>query len=199
MNALTQTALVGTARQPDATLATGTALDGLAGTLDAASIERRILLVAGALAVYHLAGEIPTMAPAAPDPCPAETRPFCPPGAAQTLVALFGSPRAGLLPEALGYLAHAGRVLSHELLLPALNARDADQRAAVRPVLGERGRWLARQHPAWAWAAAAPTDDLPPDAEQLWQEGTPDERQDVFRRLRLADPARARAWLAGVW
>src|SRR6266567_1026378 len=40
---------------------------------------------------------------------------------------------------------------------------------------------------------------LPAGAEITWQEGTPEQRSEILRRLRASDPAKARQWLEGTW
>src|SRR5262249_23302895 len=83
----------------------------------------------------------------------------------------------------------------------ALEEADASVRAALTPVVGERGRWLARLNDAWQWPARAPlpAGQLPPDAEAIWDEGNFAERVAVLKQLRAADPTQARDWLAEVW
>src|SRR5262249_13084967 len=83
----------------------------------------------------------------------------------------------------------------------ALEEADASVRAALTPVVGERGRWLAQLNDEWQWAARAPlpAGQLPPDAEAIWDEGNFAERVAVLKQLRAADPTQARDWLAEVW
>jgi hypothetical protein len=56
----------------------------------------------------------------------------------------------------------------------------------LRPVIGERGRWLSRFNPAWRWAAdgSAAGDGVADDAETVWNEGTPAQRLEVLRRVK---------------
>jgi Family of unknown function (DUF5691) len=201
MNPLVDVALAGTARQPNAQLGTGTPVDSLVERLAEVSRERRLLLAAGTWAIYRTAGRRAGNASVAPSPCPPESQPVCSAGASTLLGTLFGGDHGQLLLEALGRLQAAGCILPPELLPVALDQRVAERRAALLPVLGERGRWLARFNPVWAWAVEGwlPGDALPPDAETIWQEGSAAQRIDVFRRLRVVDPARSREWLRAVW
>ncbi|HKV59149.1 MAG TPA: hypothetical protein VJO32_12745, partial [Ktedonobacteraceae bacterium] len=66
------TALVGTARQEQADTRIGTPVDTLVAELPAGEFERRLLLQAGAWAVYQQAGEIAEHLDEAPEPAPAE-------------------------------------------------------------------------------------------------------------------------------
>ncbi|HEU0053106.1 MAG TPA: DUF5691 domain-containing protein, partial [Longimicrobium sp.] len=73
-------------------------------------------------------------------------------------------------------------------------------RPLVLPVLGARGRWLARQEAKWAWAADVAAG--PPSVEEeekAWETGTADARATALARVRRVDPALARGWLERAW
>lgn len=202
MDALTKLALAGMARASEAgspDLATGTPLDGLLVGVEAAEPERRLLLAAGALAVYRQAGRRSLSDGAAPEPAPADDLPACSPAATSLLAALLSGQHAELLPEALALLRQAGRRLPPELLPAALSAgaRQADLRPALFPVLGARGRWLARFNPDWRWAEDGGA--LPPDAATIWEEGTSERRLALLRQVRVDAPALGREWLEASW
>lgn len=203
MDPLVKAALVGTVRaaEPVSTGSTGEPVDGLLRRAEVAEPERALLLAAGAWAVWRLAGWTPGLLPEPPEAAPEETRPVCTPRAAELLEQMLDGPYRVLLPEACGLLAAAGRRLPPALLPAALGLPRA-HRPPVRPVLGERGLWLARQEPAWAWATApdlgpdeGDEETLPADAERLWEEGSFDTREALLHRVRRVDPARGRAWL----
>jgi hypothetical protein len=63
---------------------------------------------------------------------------------------------------------------------------------AVLALTGERGRWLAAQHPDWDYVLGA-TD------ETAWETGSPAARLALLRRVRAADPNRARGLLNQTW
>ena len=197
---LVRAALLGTDQTRDLPAA-GPPLDALVDPL-AAPRERALLLRAGALAVYRLAGHRPDRAAApALAPCPADERRPCSPAMTEVLRALLTGEQRDLLPLALAELRGRGLVLPHELLPLAL-ACPEDQRPLLRAVLGARGRWLAAMNPAWSWALhdAAGVDGPPPaDAAQRWEEGDPQQRRQVLRQLRRHDPAAARAALEAAW
>jgi hypothetical protein len=201
--ALVTAALVGTARARAAAPATGTAVDALTEAQAAEGPERALLLRAGAWTIYKAAGYIAADAESDTDEPPApETLLVCPPAAAALLDHLLCGPHGELLPEALERVARAGCRLPSALLPAALSRGDTDERAKLLPVLGERGRWLARFNPRWSWVTQTLADTsgaLPADAETIWQEGTAGQRVEILRRLRAMDPAQARAWLEPVW
>lgn len=202
MDALVKAALVGTGRTAEPA-PTGTPVDGLLHRAAIGEPERALLLAAGAWAVWRQAGRKPAFLQEPPEAAPEETRPACGPRAAELLEQILDGPWRALLPEACGLLAAAGQRLPPALLPAALGLPKA-LRATVRPVLGERGAWLARQEPSWQWAAG-PTlgpepeegeeETVPADAERLWDEGSFETREALLRRVRKVDPARGRAWL----
>lgn len=197
MEPLVKVALVGTARTAEPAT-TGSPVDGLLRRTAVEEPERALLLIAGAWAVWRLAGRTPELLPEPPEAAPEETRPVCAPRTAELVEQMIDGPYRLLLPETCSLLAAAGQRLPHSLL-PAALGLPKPYRAAVRPVLGERGSWLARQDPAWAWAAGpAPEGEeegLPADAERLWEEGSFETREAILARMRRVDPARGRAWL----
>ena len=91
----------------------------------------------------------------------------------------------------LQHLAAAGWRLPPTLLPLALDTaqRASVLRPAVLAVLGERGRWLARHHRTWRYAAGS-TDNTPP--ETRWQEGTLAQRLQLLQGERQSQPSAAR-------
>ena len=200
MDELSRVALVGTQQAGGALPDGEPAARALFGALAAATRERELLLRAGAAAVVRRAGLAPRRIAALPAAAPADERRACGPALAEMVRALLGGSHAAVLPEALDLLSRAGLRLAPELLPAALDVSDRHLRERLRPVLGERGRWLARLEPAWAWAeAAALGDALPPDADARWDEGRQGERKALLGLARRLDVDRARAWLAAAW
>ncbi len=196
------TALVGTARQEQTDIITGAPVDSLLAELPAGESERRLLLQAGTWAVYRQAGELAPHLGEVPTPAPDETLPVCSQRIARLLHSMLLGEHADVLPTALDYLHEASLRLPHELLPQALSVRTTALRAAVFPVLGQRGIWLSQFNPAWSWVKNFLPDsngELPDDAETIWQEGSVGQRCEILRRLRSIDAAKARTWLEGVW
>ena len=196
------TALVGTARQEQTDLATGTPVDTLVTELPAGEFERRLLLQAGTWSVYRQAGEMAAHIDDVPEPAPDETLPVCSQSIARLLHGMLLGEHENLLPTALCYLQEAHLRIPYELLPQALSARTMVLQSAVFPVLGERGIWLSQFNPAWSWVKNfLPLADgaLPDDAETIWQEGSTGQRSEILRRLRAIDAAKGRVWLENVW
>jgi len=188
---------LGVAARPDSTPETA--------LLDAAAVGGALLRAA---LPARPAGDLP--APAAPD-----ATPLAPPAAVQLLGLLVSQPPVAvrLRPLALErwllVAADRGvRVPARALpRLLALVTQQPDLRAATRPVVGERGRWLAGLRPDWRWVldedpapavptrlspddwralpAAARADALPADDLDLL-EAALDDRSDKVRRQALA-------------
>ncbi len=165
--------------------------------------ERRLLLRAGAGWVYRAARRTletpPESAPAGPE----SRAPICSVGAESLLRTLLSAHRA-LLPEALARLEAAELAPPPTLLPQLLDLGEPALREATRPVLGDRGRWLAAQRRAWDWALRpAPgvgvTPPLPPDAERRWAEGTAAARVALLQQARRVDRVLADRWLRGTW
>ena len=199
MDALLNIALAGTTRADGTAVAPGTPADALAAGLPDVAPERRLLLMAGARAVYRRAGRVPGPVAATLDPAPAEQLPVCPPGAARLIGAMLAGQQAELLPEACAVLRRAGVRLPPDLLPAALDAghQSSALRPALAPVLGARGVWLARFNRDWRWldGMVRPFDvagDSPAEAATAWEEGTQGQRLAALRHVRGQDPARGR-------
>jgi hypothetical protein len=192
-----QAALPGTGRQaPPAPRGDGPLARHLAA-VDPTDREAALLAAAALTAGHERAGRLAARDPGpAPEPCPEESRPRAGEAAGALLRRVLGGEHPELLPEWLALAAAAGRLAPAELL-PALldaSAADAGRQAALLPVLGGRGRWLAAQQPAWAWVLGAAAPD-----EAAWHAGTPEVRRAFLARLRAENPARAVELLRDTW
>jgi len=196
-DSLLRAALLGAGREP------APAADARLETLlpeGALSPERRLLLLAGMEAIRRRAGYRPAQRAQPPDAAAVETRTACSKVVGQLVAELFAAGNDDLLAEAAALLDGAGQRLRPELLPTVLSNPDVDLRQAFLPVLGERGAWLARFHPAWSWAAAKQVEVVDAaEAKRLWAEGTFAERHSLFERVRARDPAAARDLLASSW
>jgi len=194
---LQQLLKIGTARAGRAAAGPGAPLDAL---LPAdADPDAALWLSLGALDLWERSGFVaPDQgAPLPHAPAPAETLRPCPPSA-QTMLSLLlrGAHPPGLEAEWLRQLhAYGGHVPPYALpKLLDLATRQPALRPRLLPVLGERGRWLARLQPEWAWA----NGDADADASQ-WETGTPEQRVAALLDWRTRDPQAARAALDAAW
>ncbi|HEV2659746.1 MAG TPA: DUF5691 domain-containing protein, partial [Ktedonobacteraceae bacterium] len=202
MDSLVTTAIIGTGQAGNTETLTNTPVDTLAAQLDATETERRLLLTAGALAVYQQAGSIPATASAAPQPATKESLAVCSEKAAHLVQELLQGQQRELLSEALQRLKQANLRLPYALLPSALGygTQSVEIRSALAPVLGERGHWLSQFEKKWSWLAQfLPQSAELDDAEALWQEGTSGVRRQVLQRVRASDAALGRQWLIDTW
>jgi hypothetical protein len=202
-------ALVGTERQELSLTRADDAIGALLEQLDRAEKERSALRAAALLAGYRRAG-FPLRADDSPPPAAEpEDRPRCRPEAAQDLARMLQGEFREALPEWLTLAAQLGRRVPEECLpdLLELGRHHSDLRAAILPVLGRRGRWLAAQNPDWKYALQftlfeEETPEEAPDAagiERRWQIGIRGTRAGLLAHLRRSDPAQGRALVESTW
>ena len=115
--------------------------------------------------------------------------------------------------ELLELIASAGQRVPPKWLptLLTLGTNKPHLQPLIVAVLGNRGRWLAAQNPAWQYgcilSAAIPkkTDDSEDDdaellaLQQQWEMGARSERRLALRQWRTIDPSSAREALAEGW
>ena len=158
------------------------------------SPARALLQTAGVLAVCERAAQQGQKRPmpaslnaAAPDVTPALSAN----NPTLTLHWVLADAPVRLQIELLQRLKAAGLRLPVNLLPAALEAgqRSVALRPALLAVLGERGRWLARQNTAWRYATG--TAEQAP-LETRWSEGSLTQRVELLKGERQSDPASAR-------
>ncbi len=188
-------ALLGTERQAPSVAGDEGALGQLLDRLDEEDREGVLLRAAGIMALWRQAGrQLADDPQPLPPPCEPDTTPDCGRLAHRHLALLLQGHDSELLPEWLEALGAAGRRAPEECL-PALldvGAKQTVLRPALLPVLGRRGRWLARHHPAWGYAVET-TD------ETVWQTGRFEERLALLRQLRATRPECGRELLVATW
>lgn len=203
MDHITNAALIGSARAPiDEALPSATPEGALVGSLADANAEQRLLLAAGVRAIYRMAGYTPERLDMPLEPAPVETKTVCPANVADLIHQLLIARASDLLQEALGRMTAAGQILPPEMLPLALGSATVAQRPLLAQVAGERGAWLGGFNSAWSWvreSLAHSLDEMPADADAIWQEGTSADRLQALARWRATDPAKARDEIAAVW
>jgi hypothetical protein len=191
-NDMVSTALLGTARNA-APGSLSRLLDPLLAGTDA---EFRLLRAAGISEVVEAAAQqpqissSPMLAPSPSDPSQIASASELTP----LLARLFEEGRPLLIEEACELLADASLCLPSRLIPRALELgrNTSSLRAALRPVLGKRGAWVAAQNPAWKFALLAGTEAAD---RRLWDEGDSMQRAAFLYELRQTDPSGARTLL----
>lgn len=197
-------ALVGTARRPPPAGLTvaGRRVDGPpAVALLAAASLRGTAIRAGARA---------ESTDATPEGHPPETLPAAPQAACRLLDVLLagaaggGLERRPLVDVWLRQGASAGYRLPYALLTRILiESGSLDDTAGLVAMLGERGRWLARQHPDWSAVlddAGADDDGEAADVDvDTWPTADTATREAMLHRLRTLAPTAGRELVASTW
>lgn len=177
----------------------------LAPTLNAVQGDTEgMLLGRAALAgLVRWAGQTATPLTDLPAPAPAETKMVAPARFARHFDA-----ESKLLAEWLHLCAEANWLLPPAQLPALLNLtrHRAELREGLRPVLGERGAWLAQfmlgELGAW-WVQFSPESRVTSRAflEEEWLElgEAQTQKEMLFRALRAADSEAARHWLTEQW
>lgn len=195
-----KTALLGTNRAELPALPQNTPLGQLLTQLppqeDAAA---SLLAVAGTVALHQQTGWQPRQnTQAAPAPNWPDW-PVCPPHIAYQIDQLIEGSQALLLPEILAALAQTGHRVP-EFLLPSLLEKGkklSQSRPTILTVLGQRGRWLARQNPDWRYAS--PAIDSWAGLLGEWETAVPVQRHALLRQLRATQPQLGRQLLEHTW
>jgi Family of unknown function (DUF5691) len=167
------------------------------------TVQQQLLLQAGAEAIYRQAGRLPAPGNVLPEPALSEDEPECTEVAADFIRSVLRDVLyTSVLIESLQRLHAVGKRLPFTMLDDILQWADTDYKQnAVRPVLGHRGVWLSSFKSDWAWVADPlhDADSLPPNINEIWEEGRPAARANALRRIRHSDPDRARDLLIEVW
>jgi hypothetical protein len=199
MDDLLAAALLGTGKQSGAKALSFPSLDGLAKQLEDVSLERQLLLLAGSRAVYQNAGRKVVTANTSPEPAAPDATPVCSPQAAALFEQFLHQDPIELRIEAIQRLARAGQRLPAELVPQALDERHGRVREILPPVVGTLGKWLSQFNPAWHWLSTTAAQSADTTAEQVWTEGSLEQRKAILARSRASQPDLGRAWLEKAW
>lgn len=202
-------ALVGTARRP---VPPPPSIGSVTPAVSPQLRSEEALLTGAALGAAALrAGRRAERHRAAP-PAPPDERPAAGPLATQLLELILTQPPAGarhrtdLLQHWLRTADRAGCRLPHALLPTILDLATTTRamRGPAAAVLDQRGRWLARQRPDWAWVPDALTGVEASSAaaeltEDAWALLPSSARLPVLARVRADDPAVGRHLVESTW
>jgi hypothetical protein len=200
LESLAPIAMLGTERQPlPALAAETTAVGRLQQSAQTDNPEATLLSLAAITAIHQRAGALPARATAPlPAPSAMESNRRVNDRASVMLRQMLSGRFVQLIPEWLRIARENSQIVSPETLpaLLELGAKTGDLRELLTGVIGERGLWLAKQNPDWAWVGGtmAGIED-----SSLWETGLPQVRLELLKHLRASDPARARELLASTW
>lgn len=125
----------------------------------------------------------------------AETKPYCSTQANDMLKIILDEELPQLLYLWLQTCASRQEVVLPEMIPALLDIalRRKELRKVIVEVTGNRGAWLATMSPPWDFSLPAE------DAKTVWDTGTPEQRKEVLRELRTANPDDGRAILESTW
>jgi len=157
--------------------------------------EAKFLQKAAAIYNYRQCGFTPIEQKEFPTgTAPDETKPYCSQEAAMILSDILNEDNTALLALWLSCCDNSGRLLLPDVLPAVLDAALKDK--LLQPLViacsGNRGLWLSKLNPTWDYFDVLRDDEI-------WQTGKPDERVDVFKKLRQINADQAREWLQQTW
>lgn len=191
---ISASALVGLERKPWSAPAGESPVERLLAQLAGEAVEDTLLRAAAVLRQFERAGRLPAAGDRTlPAVCPADSRQRCGPRATQHLRSLLAGTYKNVLPEWLSLVAAAGLRVPEECLVPVFQMQLRESPALVAAACGERGQWLALQHPEFAkwWRGEK--------VEASWETGTHEERQALLRLWRNQTPEVATRKIASTW
>ncbi len=161
------------------------------------SKEAQLLLTSAGIALRDLAGFVPAKTNReVPETCPPDEMPVVNPVALRHLMVMLEGHHEDVLPEWLKTIATAGKRIPEEALplLLDLGRKQNSLRSLIAPVVGERGRWLAKEATPKNWGWIAPRYD-----EKTWSAEASDRLYEILEAVRKSEPAKARELLQSIW
>ncbi len=197
LNQLANTALLGTQRASLPLISDKSVLKNVLEQLTNAPAESKLLSLAGTLSLYEQAGVTPLKLKRVTDNLPARDVPRCPAAATKLLTRLLEGQHSELMAEFLTLLANANYRVPEETL-PVLLDRAKNVyplRAPLMAALGETGRWLASQNPAWYFASQLTFESANAD----WKSNAMLARQGILKQARASDPRLGLELIESTW
>lgn len=197
LNQLANTALLGTQRMGLPSLPATSPVKGVLEKLSDTSAESKLLSLAGTLSLYEQAGVTALKLKRVVDDRPLQDVPRCPADASKYLARMLEGQHSELLPEFLTVLAKTGYRVPEETL-PLLLDRAKNVyhlRAPLMAVLGETGKWLVRQNPAWYFAAPLTFESANVD----WTSNVMLARQGIVKQARAYNPTLGLELIQSTW
>ncbi len=203
---ITKQALLGTHRNEDEPSQNRSKSNGsspvsdLINSASADTPELTLLMQAGIMAMHDLNGRLPeqrhTPRPSLPKP---DSRPVTPAKIISFLNDVMYGQHIILLPNFLEYIHQAGYRLPPQYLPNLLDkgVKSIKLRPYILPILGNEGRWLATQNPAWDYAV--PDIYTWSGLLRYWDNNETIKRHQLLSNLRLENPELARKLLENFW
>jgi hypothetical protein len=169
----------------------------VAEKLENTGAESKLLSLAGTLSLYERAGMSPLKLKRVVHDLPSHDVPRCSPEVAKHLTKMLEGQYTELLGEFLTALAKANQRVPEEIL-PLLLDRARNLyclRAPLMATLGETGKWLARQNPAWYYAALLTFESANAD----WTSNVMLARQGILKQARAKNATLGLQLIESTW
>lgn len=196
LSQLANAALLGTQRGSFPSFAK-TPVAAVAEKLESTGAESKLLSLAGILSLYEEAGATPLKLKHSVNDSPSHDVLRCSPEVTTYLTKMLGGQHAELLGEFLTILAKSNQRVPEETLPLLLDrARNVYHlRTPLIAALGETGKWLARQNPAWYFAALLDFESANTD----WKSNVMLARQGILKQARARDASLGLQLVESTW
>ena len=156
--------------------------------------EEKFLQLAAFAFNYRQCGVSPHRQEITISPAPAEDKEYCNSIAMTVLNDIMVEESMPLLKFWLEHCVARERIVFPEVVpqLFSLGTQQKKLQTLIALSCGKRGEWLSAFNPDWNFSSGAAD-------EELWQTGTMEQRKELLKRIRKAEPAKAREWLQQTW
>lgn len=192
---LTTVALIGSERYFPKLPPTESLVGKVLGQVASGDSESNLLGSAATASLYQQIGTLPPVNNLLlPNKAPREEKSRCSEAAASYLAKMLSGEYPQVLPEWLKTLEKLNQRVPEELLPNLLEySQKHGFQNLIKPVLGERGHWLATQNSNWEFAIKIT------DFEKSWEMGSFQIRLQTLIQLRAIYPNKARELLERTW
>lgn len=195
-NQIVSSASLGTSKAPINSQQLPSYIQDQVQDISAADPEEEFLIISSLASQYRMGGHVPLIIETETiTPAEAELQPYVTAKATSIFKSIISEDLPSLIYLWLK-LCNNKNLLVEPETLPALldlGTKRKELRNIIKTVVGKRGEWLMKLNPDWSVYISQP------GVEGAWQTGTPEERKEIIRELRLTDPLSAIELLKSTW
>ena len=189
--------MMGTDKKQVGTMDIPSDLEDVAKTIQENQVndrEEKFLQLASIASLYRQCGVLPAAKEVIMRFAAEEEKLYCNPPAIHVLKDIFTEESIPLLKFWLQHCYEKQKLVLPEIV-PHLLGTAVQQKKLqflVASCCGKRGEWLASFNSEWNFSSTQ-------TGEELWQTGTLEQRKEILKQTRKADPAKAREWIQQTW
>ena len=156
--------------------------------------EEKFLQLASIASLYRQCGILPAAKEVIMPLAAEEEKLYCNPPAIHVLKDIFTEESIPLLKFWLQHCHEKQKLVLPETVphLLGIAVQQKKLQFLVASCCGKRGEWLASFNSEWNFSSTQ-------TGEELWQTGTLEQRKEILKQTRKADPAKAREWVQQTW